>query len=252
MENGNTGRVTLEDVRKHLDATSTDPRQTNSGAVRRAIGRGSMGTIQKYLESLRLELNPPQPLPEGSTPATPRPLADAVWEAAWTASQALTSHALAKALLERDGAREQVQSLTADLAAAGDDADNAVNAVAAATAAAAATATEAETATEAAESLRTQLADTIESTTAAAAAAASAAEAALATVTSDAAASAAAAEKDVAAAGAAIRADYELKIARQDTKIETLNGVIDRLGAQLAEAKSLLHRDAQPHKESKK
>lgn len=241
IENENTGRVTLEDVRRHLEATNTDPRQTNSGAVRRAIGHGGMGTIQKYLETLRLELNPPAPLPEGSTPATPRPLADALWEAAWTASQALTSHALARALLERDGARERVQSLTADLEAAGDDADNAVNAAAAATAAAAASANEAETAKAAAEVLKTELAALVATTTESAAAAAAGAAEAAAAKEKDSTMAMEMANAATAAKEAAIRSEYDLKIAHQKTEVATLNGVIDRLNSQLAEVKSLLH-----------
>lgn len=252
-ENQSVGPVKFADVNELLLSKSIDPRKTNANAVREMLGRrGSLATIQKHLQTLRTSAEPTHIESITAAPGAPRELVEAVWREAWLQAQARVAGSIIVLTEEREEARVRADSLANDVESLSFAADEAVDAAAAAVSAAAVATADAETARLAADALKTELADTIESTTAAAAAAASVAEAALATVTSDAATSAASAEKDAAAAAAAIRAEYELKIARQETKIETLNGVIDRLGAQLAEAKSLLHRDAQPHKESKK
>jgi hypothetical protein len=45
--------VTLEDVRGVVG--DTDPHKTNAAAIRRALGRGSLSTIQRHLDALRQE-----------------------------------------------------------------------------------------------------------------------------------------------------------------------------------------------------
>jgi hypothetical protein len=45
------GAVTLDEVRQAVG--DTDPHKTNAAAIRRAIGRGSLSTIQKHLDALR-------------------------------------------------------------------------------------------------------------------------------------------------------------------------------------------------------
>ena len=47
------GNVTIDDVRAAL--AGTDPNQTNAGAIRAILGRGSNKTIQTHLEKIRAE-----------------------------------------------------------------------------------------------------------------------------------------------------------------------------------------------------
>lgn len=246
-EKQSVGPVRFNDVSELLLSNSIDPRKTNANAVREMLGRrGSLATIQKHLETLRINAEPAHIESITAAPGAPRELVEAVWREAWLQAQARVASSIIVLTEEREEARVRADSLGSDVESLSFAADEAVDAAAAAVAATtAATAAEA-AAVDAAAALRTELDDLIASTTAATAAASALAAAALATVTSDAAAAAAAAEKDAAAAAAAIRAEYELKIARQDTQVETLRGVIDRLGGQLAEVKSLLHREAQP------
>ena len=49
----NTGPVGFEDVRAALG--DQDPASTNAGALRRTLGRGSLSTIQKHLDTLRTQ-----------------------------------------------------------------------------------------------------------------------------------------------------------------------------------------------------
>jgi hypothetical protein len=49
----NIGPVTIDDVAEALG--DADPNRTNAAAIRRTLGRGSLSTIQKYLEALRRE-----------------------------------------------------------------------------------------------------------------------------------------------------------------------------------------------------
>lgn len=209
------GRITIEDVRKTLDSGAIDPRKTNAGAVRAILGRGSLGTIQKYLEILRAELAPPAPALAGAIPAAPVALAEALWHAAWTAAQASTAQALAKALLERDEARNALATTADDLGALAFDADAAMQVASDAQDAA-------KTAQEALSALK------------------SAAEA-KSTLDAE---NAATAAEIAAAALAAVIAKHALDRAHAETQHATMQGTIDRLIEQLAEVKSLLPRHA--------
>lgn len=213
----NTGPVTIEDVRKLLANAEIDPRKTNSGAVRRLLGsRGSLTTLQKHLEVLRIELEPKPQTLDGEIPAVPKELADALWRSAWTAAQGQTAQALAQALLERDEARAALAAATADLAALTSDADAAVT-----------LASEAQAAAKAAQDALT---------------AAQAAHSAEVKALTDGAAAAATA---TAAAMNELTAKHALNAAHAETQIATLQGTIDRLVEQLAEVKSLLPRAQQ-------
>jgi hypothetical protein len=213
IETPETGRVTIDDVRKMLATAAQDPRKTNAGAVRRVIGRGSLGTIQKHLEALRAELEPKSPVLDGETPKAPADLTDALWRAAWTAAQASTAQALASALLERDAARTLAAATAADLDALTADAE--------ADAAAAV----------AAEAVAKSAQDALEALKAETDAAASKFENKLSQALTN-------AESLVSGLDAA----HKLDKAHSETKIATLQGVIDRLSEQLAEVKSLLPR----------
>lgn len=215
--------ITIDDVRAVLVKNEIDARNTNSGAVRKLLGeRGSLGTIQKFLEVLRVELEPKLPELVGEAPKTPAELTDAIWRAAWTAAQANTSQALATALLERDAAREAHLMTAADLETTSESADGAITAANEAKAAETAATAAAETAREALEALKTENA-------AAALAAENKLDQAL---------------KNAEALIAGLTSAHKLEISQAETKIATLAGVIDRLTDNLAEAKSMLPRNS--------
>jgi hypothetical protein len=118
-----TGPVTLDDVRAAL--ADTDPSTTNASALRKLIGRGSLSTIQRHLDTIRAE-GVQQPLEVGSTaPDAPRDLIAAVWSHAWTAAQARTAAALAEAQAEQARTAAALAVAQADAAAAQAEADEA-------------------------------------------------------------------------------------------------------------------------------
>ena len=122
-----TGPVTIEDTRAALG--DTDPSSTNAGALRRILGRGSLSTLQKHLDTIRQELAAPALEALGTAPDAPKELVQALWSAAWTAAQAKTSGALAQA---QALAAQQAQALKVaqqDAAAALAQADQAAQAL---------------------------------------------------------------------------------------------------------------------------
>ena len=100
MTTENTGPVTFEDVRDALG--EVDPAQTNAGALRRTLGRGSLSTIQKHLDTLRTQAVQPAVEAPGKVPDAPQDLIQVVWAQAWATAQALVQTALA-AELRPDG-----------------------------------------------------------------------------------------------------------------------------------------------------
>jgi hypothetical protein len=222
IETEKRANITIDDVREVLVKTEIDARNTNSAAVRKLLGeRGSLGTIQKFLEVLRVELEPKLPELVGETPKTPAELADALWRAAWTAAQTNTSQALATALLERDASREAHLITVADLETTSVSADASITAASEAKAAETAANAAAETAREALEAFKTESA-------AAALAAENKLDQAL---------------KNTDSLIAGMTAAHKLEISQTETKIATLEGVIYRLNDHLAEAKSMLPRN---------
>lgn len=107
------GAITIDDVRTALG--DTDPSNTNAGALRKLIGRGSLSTIQRHLDALRAEGVAHAFEVGGAAPDVPKDLISALWTHAWSAAQARTAGALA-------AAQQQVQVLTQQLAVAHEDA----------------------------------------------------------------------------------------------------------------------------------
>jgi chromosome segregation ATPase len=184
------------------------------------LGRGSLATIQKHLNTLRADLEPKTPEISGEIPRTPPELADAIWRASWTAAQASTAQALATALLERDKARHELAATAADLDAVTADADEAMASAAASEA----------TAAEAVQMQKAREHD-LDEVTAAATAAAAAAERKLEETL-----------KNSESLIQGLTSAHKLEIAHTATTVATLQGVIDRLSGQLAEVKSMLPR----------
>lgn len=115
-----TGPITLSDVR--LAIGGTDPKSTNSGALRKLIGRGSLATIQKHLDLIRIESAPLVVPAPGATPPAPVEMA-AVWAAAYAAAQVFTLGRLEKVTSEREKLQSVCNQQSLDLAAALSDAD---------------------------------------------------------------------------------------------------------------------------------
>jgi chromosome segregation ATPase len=106
-----TGAVTLEDVRAAVG--DTDPHNTNAGAVRRVIGRGSLSTIQKHLDALRRERMAAVEASEGDTaaleaPEAPREIMRGLWGSAYGLALASVQSKLIAAQ-ERVAALEQIR-----------------------------------------------------------------------------------------------------------------------------------------------
>lgn len=118
-----SGPVTLDEVRQALGETPAT--QTNAGALRRVLGRGSLSTIQKHLDALRAEAAAPVlAMGEGEAiPAAPADLVAAVWSAAWAQAQARTHGALAVAQGRVEALDLELGLARADASAAQSDAD---------------------------------------------------------------------------------------------------------------------------------
>jgi hypothetical protein len=225
-----TGRaaiVTIEDVRATLDNLQLDARKTNASVIQRALGRGGMGTVQKHLDTIRAELDQPVPVLDGEIPPTPKEVADAVWRAAYSATQNLGLAALSTALLERDDARMKLERALGDVAVwqiAKDEADLAAqisesNAIEANK--------DAMEATAAMESLKIAL----EASEAGRVADAKAAEDRFVN-----------AILEASVKLREVKAAHEVEMSHAETKIVTLQATIDRLVNQLSDVKSLLPR----------
>lgn len=134
-----TGPITLEDVRAALG--DQDPCSTNAGALRRIIGRGSNGTVQNHLNTIRAELLPVAPVAPGAAPAAPAEALAAIWSAAYAAAQVLTLGRLETVTAQREQllntVAQQAQDLSAALSSVDDMTDAATIAAGNATAAAA-------------------------------------------------------------------------------------------------------------------
>ena len=133
MTTPTTGPITLADVRQAL--ADTDPNNTNAGALRAIIGRGSYATIQKHLDTIRAELVPVVPVAPGATPAAPGDAVAVIWGAAWAQAQALTLGRLEAITAERDALAALTKTQAADLAALAAEVDAGASTVDAALAA---------------------------------------------------------------------------------------------------------------------
>ena len=123
MTDTTTGPVTIEDTRAALG--DTNPSNTNAGALRRILGRGSLSTLQKHLDTIRAECAAPALELAGAAPAAPSDLVAAVWSAAWAAAQARTLGALAQAQAQVAQQGQALAVAQADQAAALAQADQA-------------------------------------------------------------------------------------------------------------------------------
>lgn len=215
--------VTIDDVRQQLETLQLDARKTNAAVIQKSLGRGGMGTVQKYLDVIRAELDKPVVVLDGEIPGAPKDLADALWRSAWSAAQAHTSAALATALLERDQARAHLDTARADVE----------------------TLTASEEAAQAAAAQAAQVAQQAQQAQQAAEQALQASQAQALAQAQEAAQALATAQADAAQALATLKAGHALEIAHAETRIATLQGTIDRLVEQLAEVKSLLPRVSQ-------
>lgn len=118
-----SGPVTLDDVRAAL--AGADPSTTNASALRKVLGRGSFGTIQKHLDTLRVEAVAPVADMQAKAPDAPKELIAAVWQAAWVQAQALTSGALAAAHVREQALSTALATARTDADAVAQDADSA-------------------------------------------------------------------------------------------------------------------------------
>lgn len=119
------GNITIDDVRAAL--SDTDPNSTNASRLRAIIGRGSLATIQRHLDTIRAE-KAPQPLEAvGEAPAVPKDVMQSLWSAAWQAAQAQSSGALAAALARLDVTEQALVTARADADSAHAAADTAVS-----------------------------------------------------------------------------------------------------------------------------
>lgn len=132
MTEMNTGPVTFENVQAALG--EQDPATTNAGALRRTLGRGSLSTIQKHLDSLRAQAAQPAAAPEGEVPKAPNDLVQGLWAMAWSSAQAMVQTALASAQAKAEALANLLGIAQADAQAAQQEADQARDALGAVTA----------------------------------------------------------------------------------------------------------------------
>ena len=119
----NTGPVGFEDVRAALG--DQDPASTNAGALRKLLGRGSLSTIQKHLDTLRTQAVQPAVQDVGEVPKPPQDLIQGVWAHAWAAAQAQVQTALAAAQTKAEALGQALGIAQADAVAAQQEADQA-------------------------------------------------------------------------------------------------------------------------------
>ncbi len=123
MTEMNTGPVSFEDVRQALG--EVDPASTNAGALRRTLGRGSLSTIQKHLDTLRAQAVQPAAPEAGDVPKPPSELLSGLWASAWAQAQAMVQGALAAALAKCEALAQALGLAQADAVAAQQEADQA-------------------------------------------------------------------------------------------------------------------------------
>lgn len=123
MTEMNTGPVSFEDVRQALG--DQDPAQTNAGALRKLLGRGSLSTIQKHLDTLRTQAVEPAMQEVGEVPKPPSDLLQGLWAMAWGQAQAMVQAALSAALTKAEALANLLGIAQADAVAAQAEADQA-------------------------------------------------------------------------------------------------------------------------------
>ena len=208
--------ITAADVAQAVEGS---PFHTNASKIRATLGRGSLATIQRHLETMRAQqrIAAAQPLVAAAAPKAPAEVVDSLWLAAFHAAQAQTLLRLESLSSERDGLAAQAVAQSAYV----EELLTAVDALEAA--AAAAVAAQAQAAAAQAAAVAAAQAET-------AAALAGMAEQSAALTTAQAATVAAKQE----AANAAAIAIRDAQIQRLEQQM-----MIDRLNEQLTETKAL-------------
>lgn len=115
-----TGPITLADVRNALGSTNSS--STNAGSLRKMLGRGSLATIQKHLETIRAERVAVVTEGHSMVPPVPPEAVAVIWGAAWAQAQLFTLTRLDSLTVERDAAqalvdiqRQDIASLTGEI-----------------------------------------------------------------------------------------------------------------------------------------
>jgi hypothetical protein len=121
----NTGRITIEDTIAALEALGLAAKDTNAGAIREKIGRGSFQTIQKHLDQLRTQQSV-QATPDAPIEA-PKDVLQHLWNAAIADARAHLALRVEKLTSERDEAVQQATQATLDRAAAQEALDSLEN-----------------------------------------------------------------------------------------------------------------------------
>lgn len=121
----NTGRITIDDTIAALEALGLAAKDTNAGAIREKIGRGSFQTIQKHLDQLRTQQSV-QATPDAPIEA-PKDVLQHLWNAAIADARAHLALRVEKLTSERDEAVQQATQATLDRAAAQEALDSLEN-----------------------------------------------------------------------------------------------------------------------------
>lgn len=108
----NSPNITLADVRAAL--LDSDPLTTNASKVRTSLGRGSLATIQRHLDTIRTE-TAPTPTPDILTPPAPADLATVLWHAAYARASVLLLSRTDALSIERDALHATAARQTVDI-----------------------------------------------------------------------------------------------------------------------------------------
>lgn len=124
-QTGQTERtpITADEIEAAYDSGAT-----NAGSIRRAVGRGSLSTIQRHLDAIRERRRAAARGEQGqgdAVPNAPSAEIEAIWRVAWTAAERAQHQRLAAAHSEAQAAREALADARADLEAAQQAADDA-------------------------------------------------------------------------------------------------------------------------------
>ena len=113
---GQTKRITINDVRRAIEQLGGDPGKTNAMAVRKVLGSGGFNTIQKHLETLRTERSctDTTEFPE-TAPEAPKNLMNGVWSAAWAEASKRHGKELGNALAKADDLERRLQASLHDM-----------------------------------------------------------------------------------------------------------------------------------------
>lgn len=111
----NTAPLTFDDVAQALG--DSDPSSTNASKLRAVLGRGSFGTIQKHLDTIRAQrAKALQPAEVGKTPDAPPELLS-MWGAAVALAVAQVRTRLDSVVQERDSLAQALASARGDVEA---------------------------------------------------------------------------------------------------------------------------------------